>query len=78
MRWRSGLMTSLLKGTLLSEVEDTSILRNTAHNPPSLFSQMLIPLAEKPPTSAGYRGSDLVLLRIAPFFRDALFVCGWG
>jgi len=34
-----------------------------AHGPPSLLSQMLTVLAEKPPTSAGYRGSDLVLWR---------------
>jgi hypothetical protein len=27
MRWRSGLMASVLMGTLLSEVDDTSILR---------------------------------------------------
>jgi hypothetical protein len=27
LRWRSGLMASVLMGTLLSEVDDTSILR---------------------------------------------------
>jgi hypothetical protein len=27
MRWRSGLMASVLMGTLLSEVDNTSILR---------------------------------------------------
>jgi len=30
-----------------------------------LFLQLLTVLAEKPPASAGYRGSDLVLWRIS-------------
>jgi hypothetical protein len=40
-----------------------------AHGPPSLLSQMLTALAEKPPASAGYRGSDLVLWRTASLRR---------
>jgi hypothetical protein len=48
MRWRSGLMASVLMGTPLSEVDDTSILRKRAHGPPSLFFQMLTVPAKKP------------------------------
>jgi hypothetical protein len=42
-----------------------------AHGPPSLLSQMLTALAEKPPASAGYRGSDLVLWRTAAVDRTS-------
>ncbi|MGC2223026.1 MAG: hypothetical protein WA624_11975, partial [Methylocella sp.] len=46
--------------------------QKTAHGPPSLFLQLLTVLAEKPPASAGYRGSDLVPWRKAEIQPETL------
>jgi hypothetical protein len=74
MRWRSGLTASVPMGTLLSEVDDASILER-AHGPPSLFFQTLSVLTAKPSAISGLSRSDLVHWRnaevaeCAPHFR---------
>src|SRR3984893_10265588 len=71
MRWRSGLMASVLMGTLLSEVDDTSILRKrpmARHHCSCNYS----PCSQKSrPPQRGYRGSDLVLWRTAAVDRTS-------
>jgi hypothetical protein len=65
MRRRSGLMASVLMGTFLSEVDDTSILRKrpTARHHCSLKYSLCFQKSRPPQQAIAQRFSALVLLR---------------